>query len=52
MASVAALGSVHEAETVMLKRIALALLLLGTMLGAGTVSLAPTTARAEPPDHC
>ena len=36
----------------MLKRIALAFLLLGTMLAAGSVPLAPAMAHAEPPDPC
>ena len=38
----------------MFKRIALALLLLGTVLATGGISLAPTAAfaHAEPPDPC
>jgi len=38
----------------MLKRIALAFLLVGTLLAAGSISLAPTAAfaHAEPPDPC
>jgi hypothetical protein len=36
----------------MLKRIALALLLLGTVMTTAGISLAPTAALAEPPDPC
>ncbi len=38
----------------MLKRIALAFLLVGTLIAAGSISLAPTAAlaHAEPPDPC
>jgi hypothetical protein len=36
----------------MVKRIALALLLLGTVLATGGISLAPTAALAAPPDPC
>jgi len=36
----------------MLKQIALAFLLLGTVLTIGGISLAPTAAFATPPDPC
>jgi hypothetical protein len=41
-------------EIAMLKRIALAFLLVGTLVAAGSISLAPTAAFAheEPPDPC
>jgi hypothetical protein len=43
---------IGKIETAMLKRIALAFLLLGTVVAAGTVSAAPAFAKTEPPDPC
>jgi hypothetical protein len=39
-------------RSTMFKRIALALLLLGTVMVTAGISLAPTAALAEPPDPC